>query len=327
MDRASPLNLYRQMLLIRRFEERSAEMYALGKIGGFCHLYIGEEAVAVGALDVLRPDDYVFSSYRDHGHCLARGCDPKAVMAELFGRSTGLCKGKGGSMHLIDVERRFMGGYAIVGGHLPLATGAAFAINYRNGDQIVLCFFGEGAVPTGACHETLNLAAMWGLPVLFLCENNRYCMGTPVERAVALYADVVKNAAAYGIEAGCVDGMDVLAVRDAVGKAVDQIRTSKRPYFLEAATYRFLGHSMADPSHGHYRTKSEVDKAKKRDPLLLLKTKLLDERGAAEADFKTLEQEVKKIVDEAVDFAETSPVPAVETLAEDVYTGEQGGRV
>jgi pyruvate dehydrogenase E1 component alpha subunit len=325
VDRASPLNLYRQMLLIRRFEERSAEMYALGKIGGFCHLYIGEEAVAVGAMDVLRPDDYVFSSYRDHGHCLARGSDPKAVMAELFGRSTGLCKGKGGSMHLIDVERRFMGGYAIVGGHLPLAAGAAFAINYRNGDQIVLCFFGEGAVPTGACHETLNLAAMWGLPVLFLCENNRYGMGTPVERAVALYADVSKNAVAYGIEAGCVDGMDVLAVRDAVGKAVDQIRTSKRPFFLEASTYRFLGHSMADPSHGHYRTKSEVDEAKKRDPLLVLKTKLLDERGAAEADFKTLEQEVKKIVDEAVDFAETSPVPAVEALAEDVYSGEKGG--
>jgi pyruvate dehydrogenase E1 component alpha subunit len=241
-------------------------------------------------------------------------------MAELFGRSTGLCKGKGGSMHLIDVERRFMGGYAIVGGHLPLAAGAAFAINYRKGDQIVLCFFGEGAVPTGACHETLNLAAMWGLPVLFLCENNRYGMGTPVERSVALYADVSKNAFAYGIEAGCVDGMDVLAVRDAVGKAVDQMRTSKRPYFLEAATYRFLGHSMADPSHGHYRTKSEVDEAKKRDPLLLLKTKLLGERGAAAADFNALEQEVKKIIDEAVDFAETSPVPAVEALAEDVLT-------
>ena len=168
--------------------------------------------------------------------------------------------------------------------------------------------------------QTLNLAAMWGLPVLFLCENNRYCMGTPVERAVALYADVSKNAVAYGIEAGCVDGMDVLAVRDAVDKAVDQIRTNKRPFFLEASTYRFLGHSMADPSHGHYRTKSEVDEAKKRDPLLLLKTKLLDERGAAEADFTTLEQEVKKIVDEAVDFAETSPVPAMEALAEDVLT-------
>jgi len=208
------------MLLIRRFEERTAEMYALGKIGGFCHLYIGEEAVAVGAVDALRPDDYVFSAYRDHGHCLARGSDPKRVMAELFGRATGLCKGQGGSMHLMDVERRFMGGYAIVGGHLPLAAGVAFAAKYRGGDHVVLCFFGEGAVPSGACHETLNMAALWGLPVLFLCENNRYGMGTPVERAVALYSDIAQNAAAYGIEAARVDGMDVLAVRDAVGARI-----------------------------------------------------------------------------------------------------------
>jgi pyruvate dehydrogenase E1 component alpha subunit len=320
VDRAHHLSLYKQMLLIRRFEERSAEMYALGKIGGFCHLYIGEEAVAVGAIDALRPDDYVFSSYRDHGHCLARGSDPKAVMAELFGRSTGLCGGKGGSMHLIDIERRFMGGYAIVGGHLPLAAGAAFAVNYRGGDQVVLCFFGEGAVPSGACHETLNLAAMWKLPVLFLCENNRYGMGTPVERSVALYTDVSKNAVAYGIEAGCVDGMDVLAVREAVSKALDQMRTSKRPYFLEALTYRFLGHSMSDPAHGHYRAKSEVDEAKKRDPLLVLKTKLLSGRVAVEADFASIEAEVKKIVDDAVDFAEKSPAPSVEALSEDVYT-------
>jgi pyruvate dehydrogenase E1 component alpha subunit len=326
VDRVHLLSLYKQMLLIRRFEERTAEMYALGKIGGFCHLYIGEEAVAVGAIDALRSDDYVFSSYRDHGHCLARGSAPKAVMAELFGRSTGLCKGKGGSMHLIDIERHFMGGYAIVGGHLPLAAGAAFAVNYRGGDQVVLCFFGEGAVPSGACHETLNLAAMWKLPVLFLCENNRYGMGTPVERSVALYTDVSKNAVAYGIEAGYVDGMDVLAVRETVSKVLDQIRTSKRPYFLEALTYRFLGHSMADPAHGHYRTKGEVDEAKKRDPLLVLKIKLLGERGAAEADFATLEAEVKKIVDEAVDFAETSPAPSKEVLSEDVYTtGEKGG--
>ena len=307
------------MLLIRRFEERTAEMYALGKIGGFCHLYIGEEAVAVGALDVLRPDDYVFSAYRDHGHCLARGSDPKHVMAELFGRATGLCKGKGGSMHLVDMGRRFMGGYAIVGGHLPLAAGVAFAVQYRGGDQVVLCFFGEGAVPTGACHETLNLAALWGLPVLFLCENNRYGMGTPVERAVALYSDVVQNAAAYGIAAGRVDGMDVLAVRDAVGKAVDQVRTSRRPYFLEAVTYRFLGHSMADPAHGHYRTKSEVDEAKRRDPLLLLKARLLEERQAAEADFKHLEQQVAQIVREAVEFADASPFPPATALEEDVY--------
>jgi len=308
------------MLLIRRFEERCAEMYALGKIGGFCHLYIGEEAVAVGAIDALRDDDYVFSAYRDHGHCLARGSDPKAVMAELFGRSTGLCKGKGGSMHLIDVARRFMGGYAIVGAHLPLAAGAAFGVKYRGGDQIVLCFFGEGAVPCGACHETLNLAALWGLPVLFLCENNRYGMGTPVNRAVALYTNVSQNASAYGIESASVDGMDVLAVRDQVSKAVEYIRTSKRPYFLEAMTYRFLGHSMADPAHGHYRTKAEVDDAKKRDPLLLLKERLLSKEQVPETDFKAIEESVKKSVQEAVEFAESSPAPSLSALEEDVYS-------
>jgi pyruvate dehydrogenase E1 component alpha subunit len=313
------LHLYTQMLLIRRFEERAAEMYALGKIGGFCHLYIGEEAVAVGAVDALKPDDYVFSAYRDHGHCLARGSDPKRVMAELFGRSGGLCKGKGGSMHLIDVERRFMGGYAIVGGHLPLAAGVAFAVKYRGGDQVVLCFFGEGAVPSGACHETLNLAALWGLPVLFLCENNRYGMGTPVERAVALYTDVAQNATAHGIEASRVDGMDVLAVREAVSKAVDEVRTRQRPHFLEALTYRFLGHSMADPAHGHYRTKSEVEEAKKRDPLLLLKTRLLGERQASNEDFKRIEQEVAQIVRETVEFADASPIPPETALEEDVY--------
>jgi len=319
VERARLLHLYTQMLLIRRFEERCAEMYALGKIGGFCHLYIGEEAVAVGAVDVLRPDDYIFSAYRDHGHCLARGSDPKRVMAELFGRATGLCKGKGGSMHLVDAERRFMGGYAIVGGHLPLAAGAAFAVKYRGGDQVVLCFFGEGAVPTGACHETLNLAALWGLPVLFLCENNRYGMGTPVERAVALYQDVSQNAAAYGIDAGRVDGMDVLAVREAVSKAIDHVRTKQRPYFLEALTYRFLGHSMADPSHGHYRTKAEVDEAKRRDPLLLLKTRLLTERQASDEDFKRIEQEIVNRVRESVEFADASPFPSEKDLEEDVY--------
>jgi pyruvate dehydrogenase E1 component alpha subunit len=320
VDRTGRLNLYKQMLLIRRFEERCAEMYALGKIGGFCHLYIGEEAVAVGAIDPLRDDDYVFSAYRDHGHCLARGSDPKRVMAELFGRATGLCKGKGGSMHLIDVARGFMGGYAIVGGHLPLATGAAFAVKYRGGDQVVLCFFGEGAVPTGAFHESLNLAALWNLPILFLCENNRYGMGTPVERSVALYSKVSQIASAYGIESARVDGMDVLAVRDAVSKAIEQIRLSKRPFFLEALTYRFLGHSMADPSHGHYRSKEEVDEAKTRDPLLLLRNKLLSERLAGDVDFQAIEQETRKTLDDVVAFADSSPAPSLDALEEDIYS-------
>jgi len=223
-------------------------------------------------------------------------------------------------MHLIDVERRFMGGYAIVGGHMPLAAGVAFAVKYRGGGQVVLCFFGEGAVPSGACHETLNLAALWGLQVLFLCENNRYGMGTPVERAVALYTDVAQSATAYGIEASRVDGMDVLAVREAVSKAVDEVRTRQRPYFLEALTYRFLGHSMADPAHGHYRTKSEVEEAKKRDPLLLLRTRLLAERQASNEDFKRIEQDVAQIIREAVEFADASPIPPESVLEEDVYT-------
>ena len=212
MERTDLLHLYRQMLLIRRFEEKSAEMYALAKIAGFLHLYIGEEAVAVGAIAVLRPDDYVISAYRDHGHCLARGSDPRRVMAELFGKATGLCKGKGGSMHLIDCEKRFMGGYAIVGGHIPLATGLAFATKYEQGDGVTVCFFGEGAFPSGQAHEAFNLAALWKLPLVFICENNRYGMGTPVHRAVALYSDIAETARSYGIPAERVDGMDVLAI-------------------------------------------------------------------------------------------------------------------
>src|SRR5574341_911719 len=213
MERADLLSLYRDMLLIRRFEEKSAEMYALAKIAGFLHLYIGEEAIAVGAIAAIAPDDYVISSYRDHGHCLARGSDPRLVMAELFGKATGLCKGKGGSMHLVDAARNFMGGYAIVGGHLPLATGLAFAAQYRKHRQVVLCFFGEGALPSGQAHEAFNLAALWKLPVIFLCENNRYAMGTPAHRGIALYEDLAEKARAHGIEAETVDGMDVLAVR------------------------------------------------------------------------------------------------------------------
>ena len=221
MDRNDLLSLYRQMLLIRRFEEKSAEMYALAKIAGFLHLYIGEEAIAVGAMAALRPDDYAISAYRDHGHCLARGSDPRYVMAELFGKATGLCHGKGGSMHLVDAPRRFMGGYAIVGGHIPLATGLAFAAKYQTLDLVTVCFFGEGAIPSGQAHEALNLAALWKLPVIFVCENNRYGMGTPAERAIALYANVAETARSYGIMAECVDGMDVLAVREAMCKVVE----------------------------------------------------------------------------------------------------------
>ena len=318
MDRIELRFLYRQMLLIRRFEEKTAEMYALAKIAGFLHLYIGEEAIAVGAMAALRPDDYAISAYRDHGHCLARGSDPGQVMAELFGKATGLCKGKGGSMHLVDAPRRFMGGYAIVGGHIPLAAGLAFATKYQKLDLVTVCFFGEGAVPSGQAHEAFNLAALWKLPVIFICENNRYGMGTPVERAVALYANVTETARSYGIMAERVDGMDVLAVRDAMQQVVAQVRAGQGPFFLEAMTYRFMGHSMSDPAHGHYRTKEEVEEYRKRDPLVLLKHSILSNNLGVEADFKQLEREVSEIVAAAVRFADDSPFPTLSALHTDV---------
>ncbi|MGB5053963.1 MAG: pyruvate dehydrogenase (acetyl-transferring) E1 component subunit alpha [Nitrospirales bacterium] len=312
------LTLYRDMLLIRRFEEKSAEMYALAKIAGFLHLYIGQEAVAVGCMHAIRPDDYVIASYRDHGHCLAKGSDPKKVMAELFGKATGLCKGKGGSMHLIDAERHFMGGYAIVGGHLPLAVGLAFASRYRKEDRVVLCFFGDGAVPSGHTHEAFNLAALWKLPVIFICENNRYGMGTPVEREMLLYKDIAERARAHGIEAEQVDGMDVLAVKELTARVVKKMRKDPQPFFLEASTYRFMGHSMSDPAHGHYRTKEEVGEARKQDPLIFLKTRILQEGLATEADFKQMDKEVIETVTEAVKFADESPFPEPGALHEDV---------
>src|SRR3972149_4056050 len=288
------LKLYRDMLLLRRVEEKAAEMYTLGKIGGLCHLYIGEEAVAVGAISTLRQEDYVISAYREHGHILARGTEPKRVMAELFGKATGVSKGKGGSMHLFDIQRNFMGGYAIVGGHLALAAG--------------LGFFGEGAVPTGICHESLNMAALWKLPVVFLCENNRYGMGTPVERASAIY-NVAQTALAYDMDHETFDGMDVLEVQSHVRAAVSKVRAQKAPVFLEVRTYRFMGHTMADPAHGHYRTKEELDEQKKQDPLLLFSTRLRREGLLTDGVHRQIEKEVAVVIEEAVEFAEASPEP------------------
>src|SRR5262245_27956400 len=254
------------MLLIRRFEEKAAEAYALGKIGGFLHLYIGEEAVAVGATSAMRPDDYAVAAYREHGHCLAKGADPRRAMAELYGRIDGLCKGKGGSMHLFDKSVNFLGGHAIVGAHLPLATGAAFAIKYRGGDQVVACYFGDGAVPEGEFHEAMNLAALWKLPVIFICENNRYAMGTSLERALA-ETEIWKFGKSYNIPSEPVDGMDVLAVREVVARAVARARADGTPSLIEARTYRFRGHSMRDPAGAVYRTKEEVEREKPRDPI------------------------------------------------------------
>jgi pyruvate dehydrogenase E1 component subunit alpha len=310
--------LLHDMMLIRRFEEKAAEAYALGKIGGFLHLYIGEEAVAVGTTSMLRPDDYAISAYREHGHCLAKGSDPRRAMAELFGRRDGLSRGKGGSMHLFDKSHNFLGGHAIVGAHLPLAAGVAFAIKYQGGDQVVVCYFGDGAVPQGEFHESMNLAALWKLPVIYLCENNRYAMGTSVERALA-QPKIHRYGDLYGIPSERVDGMDVLAVREAVGHAVERARRDKTPSLIEADTYRFRGHSMRDPAGAVYRTKEEVEREKLRDPIVLFRERLLKASLLAEADVKTLEKEINDLMDEVMAFAEASPEPPLEWLLTDIF--------
>src|ERR1041384_6537915 len=289
--------MLRQMLLIRRFEEKAAEAYALGKIGGFCHLYIGQEAVAVGSLAALRDDDYVISSYREHGQALARGVPATALMAELFGKATGCSKGKGGSMHLFDAGRRFMGGHGIVGGHIPLAAGLGFAIRYRGGDQVCICYFGEAAVNIGAFHETLNMASVYKLPVIFLCENNRYGMGTAFER-VAAVTDVVEHACSYDVAAELVNGMDVLAVYEATRRAAERARKGGHPTLLEVRTYRFMGHSMSDPLHGVYRTKEEVEEQRKRDPISQLAGKLKEEGVLDEAGVDALDGEARAETEE-----------------------------
>ena len=309
--------MLRQMLLVRRFEEKAAEAYALGKIGGFCHLYIGQEAVAAGSLAVLRDDDYVISSYREHGQALVRGVPANAVMAELFGKATGCSRGKGGSMHLFDAGRRFMGGHGIVGGHIPLAAGLGFAIKYRGGDQICLCYFGEAAVNIGAFHEALNMASVWKLPIIFCCENNRYGMGTAFER-VAAVTDVVEHACSYDMAAELVNGMDVMAVYGATERAAERARKTGHPTLLEVRTYRFMGHSMSDPLHGVYRTKEEVEEQKKRDPISLLVLKLKEEGALDDAALAALDAEVRAVVEAAVQFADQSPDPDLSELTSHV---------
>ncbi len=320
LDPALARKLLTDMLLIRRFEEKAAEAYALGKVGGFLHLYIGEEAVAVGATSALRPDDYVISAYREHGHCLAKGSDPRRMMAELFGRRDGLSKGKGGSMHLFDARVNFLGGHAIVGAHLPVAAGVAFAIKYEARDQVVVCYFGDGAVPQGEFHESLNLAALWKLPVIYVCENNRYAMGTSTERALA-QPQIWKFGQTYGIPSEKVDGMDVLAVREVVARAADRARRDKTPSLIEADTYRFRGHSMRDPAGAVYRTKEEVEHEKQRDPIALFRAGALTAGALSEADVRAIEVEVNHRIDEAVAFADASPEPPAEWLFTDIYKG------
>ena len=310
--------LLSEMMLIRRFEEKAAEAYAMGKIGGFLHLYIGEEAVAVGATSVLRPDDYAVAAYREHGHCLAKGGDPRRAMAELFGRRDGLSKGKGGSMHLFDRSVNFLGGHAIVASHLPLAAGVGFAIKYQGGDQVMVCYFGDGAVPAGEFHEAMNLAMLWKLPVIFLCENNRYAMGTSLERALA-ETEIWKFGRSYNMPCEPVDGMDVLAVREVVERAVARARSEYLPSLIEARTYRFRGHSMRDPAGAIYRTKEEVEHEKQRDPIVLFRDRAQGAGWITEADVRAIEKDVNDRIDEAVAFADGSPEPPAEWLFTDIY--------
>ena len=315
-DRETLLDLYYQMLLIRRFEEKSAESYSMGKIGGFCHLYIGQEAVAVGAISAIRTDDYVLTSYRDHGQALAKGMSAESVMAELFGKAGGCSRGKGGSMHMFDKDVNFLGGHAIVGGQIPLATGVAFASKYKGTDQVTLCFFGEAAVNQGAFHESLNMAQLWKLPCIYVCENNQYGMGTSLERSMSLQ-DISLKARGYEIAGEFVDGMDVLAVREATQRAVERARKQSLPTLLEVRTYRFMGHSMSDP--GKYRTRAEIERYQERDPLKLFSATLLETGTASEDELAEMDKRVRDEVARAVSFADESPEPDPKELYTDVY--------
>ena len=316
LDTETLIDLYRKMILIRRFEEKSAEAYSIGKIGGFCHLYIGQEAVAVGSISAIRKDDYLLVSYRDHGHALAKGMSADAVMAELFGKATGCSKGKGGSMHMFDRELGFLGGHGIVGGQIPLATGTAFASKYRGTDQVTLCYFGEAAVNQGAFHESLNMAQLWKLPVIYICENNQYGMGTSLERAMSLQ-DIAQKSCAYEIASEFVDGMDVIAVREATQRAVERARKDYLPTLLEVRTYRFMGHSMSDP--GNYRTRAEIEKYQERDPIKLFSASLQEEKVLDEKTLAEIDKECQAIVLKSFEFADQSPLPASEELYTDVY--------
>ena len=315
-ERERGQRLLREMLRIRRFEEKAAELYQQGKIRGFLHLYIGEEAVAVGAFDALAADDTVVSHYREHGHALARGLPMDACMAELYGKATGLSRGRGGSMHFFDVARRFYGGFAIVGGMLPIAVGLALADRLSGRQAVTACFFGDGAVAEGEFHESLNLAALWRLPVLFLCENNRYAMGTALARHQS-QTDIARKADAYGLAAEAVDGMDVLAVADAARRAVSQVRATGRPFLLEARTYRFRAHSMYDPEL--YRAKEEVEEWKRRDPIPALADRLTAEDALTAAEREGMTAAVETEVAAAVAAAEAAPWEPVADLARHVH--------
>ncbi len=317
IDRDQVGGFYGQMLLIRLFEEASSRLYMQGAIRGFLHLYTGQEAIAVGAISALRPDDHVIGHYRDHGHALARGMDPRAVMAELCGKATGSSGGRGGSMHLFDAELKFMGGYAIVGGQLPVATGLALASKYRSEDSAVLCFFGDGAVNEGEFHEALNLASLWKLPVMFFLENNLYGMGSHVDRTHAAGRDIYTSAEYYKIPAVQVDGMDLMGIRESTLEALKQVRSGGGPVFVEAMTYRFRGHSMSDPLA--YREASELEEWRVSDPIERFKSLALAEALISEEEIAEIDRATAETVEDAVTFARESPDPETGTLYDHVY--------
>jgi pyruvate dehydrogenase E1 component alpha subunit len=304
------------MLLIRRFEERASQQYQAQKIGGFCHLYIGQEAVVTGAVAAIRFDDYFITAYRDHAHALVRGTSANACMAELFGKETGCSRGLGGSMHFFDKEHHMYGGHAIVGAHVPLACGLAFACKYRNEDRVTLCFFGDGAINQGSFHEALNLAALFKLPVIFICENNLFAMGTSVERSTSL-KQIIDRAEGYDIPSCVVDGMNFRQVRDTLGEVVASIRKDPHPAFVEARTYRYRGHSMSDPAS--YRTKEQLEKYRLDDPITRLRAQLTREGKLTNEKFDELDKEAKRIALDSVKFAEQSPEPPPEKLHDCTY--------
>ncbi|HEY9900493.1 MAG TPA: pyruvate dehydrogenase (acetyl-transferring) E1 component subunit alpha [Pantanalinema sp.] len=321
MDKQLALEWYRKMALIRRFEEKCAEGYAYAKIGGFLHLYIGQEAVAVGAISALNDDDDIVTHYRDHGHAIARGLDTNSLMAELYGKATGCSKGRGGSMHFADASKHFWGGYALVGAHLPIAVGLAMASQYRGEDRLAMAIFGDGSTNNGGFHESLNMAAVFKLPVIFLIENNLYSMGVALQRDSAI-SDLYKRAASYGILGEAFDGMDVEATHEATKRAVAHVRAGNGPVLLEAKTYRFRGHSMADPEM--YRSKEEVEFWKQKDPIVTWKARCVEAGIATAAEFDEVEAAANREAEESVKFADESPEPELSTLCDNIYANPIG---
>ncbi|MCH2305714.1 MAG: pyruvate dehydrogenase (acetyl-transferring) E1 component subunit alpha [SAR202 cluster bacterium] len=320
MDQSKTIKLYQDMLLLRRFEEETGRLYMEGDIRGFCHLYIGEEAIAVGSISCLSEKDYIITHYRDHGHALARGINPKNIMSELMGKSDGTSAGKGGSMHIFDVSKRFMGGHAIVGGQLPIACGLGFASKYQEENSIVLCFLGDGAVNEGEFHESMNLASLWKLPILFCLENNLYGMGTHVNKTRSSGKDIYKIADSYKIPSIQVDGMDVLEMQKATQQSIEKIRSGEGPVFLEAMCYRFRGHSMADPSS--YRKSQEVVEWQKNDPIIKLEKFLSNQKIIDQQKILKIKESVDSEIFDCIEFAKNSPDPKIESLLENVYQNE-----